>query len=113
LTPDPEVLTGVELGEGGRTRGVQHRDEPRRAVAADRAGEHAAGLVRVVLPGVFDDFVVQRARDCQHARYPAFPSGMHRGLAGVWGGRPPGRAEWGVDPPGDDCISAEATWRWR
>ena len=72
LPPDPELLGGVELVERRRARGVGHRDEPLRAVAARPAGDHAARLVRVVGAGVGHDLVAQLAGDRQHdASVPA------------------------------------------
>jgi hypothetical protein len=58
----------VELVERRRPRGVEHRDEPLGTVAALGAGDDAAGLVRVVRPGVGHDGVVGRAVDAQHGR---------------------------------------------
>src|SRR5215471_6902653 len=68
LAPHPELLERVEAVEGGGTFGVLHRDEPLRAVAADRAGDNAAGLVWVVLASVGDDLRPQVAGDRQHDR---------------------------------------------
>ena len=66
LPVQPQQVAGVELVERGRPGGVEHRDEPLGAVAALGAGDDAAGLVRVVLPGVRHDGVVGRAVDAQH-----------------------------------------------
>src|ERR1700758_3698264 len=68
LTPHFELLERVEAVEGGGTFRVLHRDEPGRAVAAGRAGDDAAGLVRVVPAGVRDDLRLQVAGYREHDR---------------------------------------------
>jgi len=68
LAPHLELFERVEAVEGGGTFGVLHRNEPLRAVAADRAGDHAASLVGVVLASMGDDLRSQVAGDRQHDR---------------------------------------------
>jgi hypothetical protein len=68
LAPHPELLKGVEPVERGRPLGVLHGHETDRAVAAGGTGDDAAGLVRVILAGMVDDLLLQRARDRQHDR---------------------------------------------
>ena len=66
LAVELQQVGRVELVERGRPRGVEHREEPLRAVAALGPGDDAASLVRMVLPGVGHDGVVGRAVDAQH-----------------------------------------------
>jgi hypothetical protein len=68
LAPHLELFERIEAVEGRRAFGVLHRNEPLRAVAADRAGNHAAGLIGVVLASMGDDLRLQVAGDRQHDR---------------------------------------------
>ena len=63
---EPQQVAGVELVEGRRAGGVQHRDEALRAVGAVRPGDHPARLVRVVPAGVRDDLLDEIGSDHQH-----------------------------------------------
>src|SRR5487761_1132803 len=83
LAPHLELLEGVEAVEGRGAFGVLHGDEPDRAVAARRAGDYAARLVRVVLAGVVDDLRLEVAGDRQHDRrgYPVAVTCRARGPA--------------------------------
>src|SRR5690606_28225246 len=63
---EPQQVAGVELVERGRTRGVEHRDEPLRPVRSLGAGDDTARLVGMVPAGVGDDLVHEIASDHQH-----------------------------------------------
>ena len=68
FAPHLELLEGVEAVEGRGTFCVLHGDEPGRPVAAHRAGDHAACLVRVVPAGVVNHLRLEVTGDRQHDR---------------------------------------------
>src|SRR5689334_3107452 len=99
LAPDPELLGRVEAVEGRGPFGVHHGDEPLGAVAPGRAGDDAAGLVRVVGTGMGHDLVVQRTRDGQHDQR------AYEGVGGIAGGGAPSGGFYFIAWTRDSCTA--------